>query len=248
MTSLLLRLFGWYAALFLEDPSLFDRWTWLRLHLQSGPSRTLDAGCGFGALTFFASEIGNEVIGLSFDRMQIRRARSRAATLRLTRADFLLADLRDLDELAESLGLFDQIICFETIEHIMDDERLIQDLSNLLNPDGRLILTAPFSGRRKLAGESVSESEDGGHVRWGYTHEELRKLLTRSGLQVLDEGFISGVISQWLINLSRTLARISTRLAWAAILPFRVFQLLDERLTQWIKYPYLSVGIVGAKS
>jgi len=247
MNDDLVKLFGWKATVFHGDPAGFDRWRWLVRHLQPGPLRTLDAGCGSGAFTLYAAKIGNEALGLSFDQRNTEVARTRANILGVFNARFLQVDLRDLSQVSEDLGLFDQIICFETIEHIMDDHRLMADLSSLLKPGGRLLLTTPYKHYRHLFGDKLSVSEDGGHVRWGYTHEEIRRLFDQYGLEVQVEGYISGFVSQQITNLQRILSRLQGKLAWAFTFPLRVFQWVDRPLTRVLGYPHLSIGVVGVK-
>ena len=134
MSNALVRLLGWPATILHGDPTVVDRWRWLKRHLLPGPLRTLDAGCGSGAFTLYAARIGNEAVGVSFDPEQVRKAKSRAALLRAPGARFLVGDLRTLDRLAGALGVFDQIILCETIEHIQDDEKLVRDVAALLRP------------------------------------------------------------------------------------------------------------------
>jgi len=52
------------------------------------------------------------------------------------------------ENLHDAHGIFDTIISFETIEHFKEDHRFIQNLYNLLKPDGTLIISTPF-GRGK---------------------------------------------------------------------------------------------------
>ena len=244
----MISLFSWFSSTGLRgDPATFDRWRWLKRHLMPGPLRTLDAGCGYGSFTIHASRIGNESIGLSIEEEQIQKARVRAGVLRIRNVRFIQNDLRDLDKFADQLGKFDQIICFETIEHILDDRKLLADLSALLKPGGRLLLTTPFRHYRPLWGDKLSPYEDGGHVRWGYTCEEMGELLNECGLEVVLEEYISGFVSQQLMNLMRILSKENTRIVWALIFPLRLFQILDSPLTRLIGYPYLSIGVVAVK-
>jgi len=242
-----IRLFGWKATIFYGDPLVFDRWIWLRRHLRPGSLRTLDAGCGSGAFTLYAAKIGNEARGLSFDERNNRKATVRADILGIPNATFLQADLRQLDRLKDQLGRFDQIICFETIEHIRDDRKLVRDLSDLLTRSGRLLLTTPFSGCPPLRGDTVSEREDGGHVRWGYTHEEIRRLFEAHGLEVTAEEYISGTVSQHIVNLQRAISVVSPLLGWTATFPLRICQVVDPTVTNILKRPWLSIGVVGLK-
>src|SRR5262245_12835053 len=135
----LVRLVGWRATVLQGDPCVLDRSHWLRRHLRAGPLRTLDAGCGSGAFTLYAARIGNQAVGSSFDPGQVDRARGRAGILGLRSAAFRAGDLRRLDEQAEVLGRFDQVIVFETIEHILDDRKLVADLAALLAPGGTIL-------------------------------------------------------------------------------------------------------------
>ncbi|HLF28876.1 MAG TPA: methyltransferase domain-containing protein [Anaerolineae bacterium] len=246
MKRTLIRLMGWPAIALPRDPTVFDRWLWLRSYLLQGPYRTLDAGCGAGEFTLYAAKVGNHAIGLSFDVHLNNIARARADLLRISNAEFITADLRALDRLTDELGTFDQIICFETIEHIMNDRKVITDLSQLLNSGGQLLLTAPFKNHRRLPGEKVSESEDGGHVRWGYTHEEIRSIFQSAGLRVQAETYISGYLSQQNLRLTYRLG--NTRSAGAILFPLRFLQPLDHLMTRLLNYPYLSIAVIGIRN
>src|SRR3989344_7486468 len=144
MENALVKLIGYYATILHGDVAVFDRYRWLKKHLLAGPLRTLDAGCGSGAFTMYAAKRGNEAIGISFDERNNEIAEERAKLLGINGVRFVTGDLRKLDELSCKLGLFDQIICFETIEHVLGDEKLVKDLSNLLKPGGTVLLTAPY--------------------------------------------------------------------------------------------------------
>jgi SAM-dependent methyltransferase len=247
LSDALVRLLGWRATILQGDPCVVDRGCWLRRHLRPGPLRTLDAGCGSGAFTLYAARIGNEAVGVNLAPGQVDRAQRRARILRLGSVTFRVGDLRRLDEQAQALGLFDQVVVFETIEHILNDQKLVDDLAALLKPGGTILLTAPYKHHHALWGERVSAVEDGGHVRWGYTHGEVRALFEKSGLEVIAEEFISGLVSQKLASLQFGLTRVHPQGAWAVTFPLRVFHPLDRVLTRLTGYPHLSVGVVGRK-
>lgn len=245
--SILFRFFGWKISLLFGDPSTFDRFNWLKRYLKGGMLRTLDAGCGTGAFTFYAAGIGNESLGISFDKRNTEVANARAQLLDLKNAKFIQLDLRDLPRVTKDIGLFDQIICFETIEHIMDDFLVIKNLSNLLKVGGKLILTAPYKHYNHLLGDKLSLTEDGGHVRWGYTHEEIENLFTANGLELEVKEYISGFFTQQLINLQRILSYLNWLIASIIIFPLRVIICFDIPFTRIINYPFLSIGVVGVK-
>jgi SAM-dependent methyltransferase len=195
----------------------------------------------------YAAKVGNQAIGLSFDESNNHKARRRARILEISSVDFVEVDLRDLTMVSDQLGPFDQVICFETIEHILDDRKLLRDLSSALKPGGRFLLTTPFKGYKPLLGDRVSGIEDGGHVRWGYTHIEIQTLFDECGLDVQVQEYISGYVSQRLCNLMRLLGRIDANLARVAVFPLRIFQCIDGPLTNFIRYPFASIAVVGVK-
>jgi SAM-dependent methyltransferase len=250
MPDTMLRAFGWSPLLIHGDPCVLDRWLWLRRQLRRGDVRTFDAGCGNGAFSIYAARSGNRVVAGSFSEREQEDAKRRAGTLGVDGIDFRLIDLRELERRRTELGSFDQIICFETIEHLLDDEGLVGSLGEILEPGGRLLLTAPFEGHHPLYTEDRHPSpvEDGSHVRYGYTQERLRELARHAGLEVESEGFVSGVVSQKLTDLMRWLTpRLGRVPAWAIVLPLRPLVILDRPLSRILRYPYLSVALSAAK-
>jgi SAM-dependent methyltransferase len=250
MSDTMLRVLGWRALLIHGDPCVLDRWLWLRRHLRGGDVRTFDAGCGNGGFSIYAAHVGNNVLAASFSGREQEDVRRRARELRVSGIDFRTLDLREIEDHRDSLGLFDQIICFETIEHVTDDEGLVRSLAAMLSPGGRLLLTAPFDSHHPLYSEDPHPSpvEDGSHVRYGYSQERLREIVEHVGLEVASEGFISGVVSQKLTNLMRRLTgRLGLPVAWAIILPLRPLVILDAPLTRLSSYPPLSVALSGVK-
>jgi len=221
MPDILLRVFGWRFLLITGDPCVFDRWLWLRTHLRRGPVRTFDAGCGNGGFSIFAASVGNQVVAASFQASEQENAHKRAEILGVEGIDFRIIDLRELEHHRADLGLFDQIICLETIEHVSDDDGLVATLAAMLAPGGQILLSTPFDKHRPLYTEELEPSpvEDGSHVRYGYSRERLREIVVNAGMDVTSEDFISGVVSQKLTDLMRRLsAKVGLFPAWALLL------------------------------
>ena len=250
--NILVNIIGYSATILHGDTAVFDRWVWLRRNLKKGELRTLDAGCGSGAFGMYAAKIGNEVVGISFDERNNMVATERAKILNIKRISFITGDLRRLDEISERVGIFDQIICFETIEHIIGDRKLIKDFFDILRPNGRLLITTPYKFYLKhLLGDDkarLSTYEDGGHVRWGYTHEEIENIFEEAGFILEKKEYTSGIISQLIIALHRFVQRRTNyKIAWVVIFPFRIFTILDPVIMKIFKFPYLSIAVIGRK-
>lgn len=247
MNNTLVKLIGWRAILLQGDPTVTDRWYWLKNYIQPGEKRTLDAGCGQGQFTMYCSQLGNQSVGLAFSSQDIHTAKNRADLLSLTNIEFQEVDLRRIHEFTDNLGTFDQILLLETLEHILDDTKVFSDICLLLRPGGILLVTTPSIDHYPLWGEKLSEYEDGGHVRWGYSQEDLAKLFNKFGLEILHQEYMSGIVSQKLASWEFGLRKYNTILSRVITLPLRIFHFLDIPLTKLLKYPYLSVGIVGRK-
>lgn len=186
------------------------------------------------------------MVAASFSAEEQESAKRRADSLGIHGIDFRVLDLRELESRRTSLGMFDQIICLETIEHLSDDEGLMRSLAQLLEPGGELLLSTPFDGHRPLYGEpsDPSEIEDGSHVRFGYSQERIAQLAEEAGLRVESEVFISGVISQKLTSALWSLtSRFDLLTGWLIVLPLRPLVILDELLTRVLRYPHLCVAI-----
>lgn len=251
MKNLLLKLLGPTITVFFGDAACFDRFLWLKKNLNKNSRRTLDAGCGSGSFSFLAAKSGGEVLGMSFDSENNLKAAERAKIFGLNNAKFITENLNNLPNIENEIGKFDQIICFETIEHIINDSGLVASFSRILDNKGILLLTAPYKFYHHLYGDDqtgLSVVEDGGHVRVGYTHEELHSICKKFGLELVKTEYITGFFSQTLINISRFLNSFISNLGWLITFPLRPLILLDPLIFRLFKYPHLSVAIIARKN
>jgi 2-polyprenyl-3-methyl-5-hydroxy-6-metoxy-1,4-benzoquinol methylase len=244
----LVSVLGWRAPLLYGDPCAFDRWLWVRRRALRGPVRTLDAGSGNGAFSLYMAQHENRVTAVSDFPPSLAKAERRATSIGLTGVDFRALDLRQLDRHADDLGSYDQILCLEVIEHIIDDRKLLRDFAQMTRPGGRLLLTTPFRDHIPYADELVTDDEDGGDVRAGYTHEEMESLLSEAGFRVASQAYISGEVTQRLVNLMQRLNRVYPHLGWAATLPLRLLRPLDRPLTRLSGRPYLSIAVEAVRT
>jgi SAM-dependent methyltransferase len=247
--SLLVKIFGFHASLIHGDTLVLDRWRWLRkrLPVTRDGKKFIDIGCGTGAFTIGAARRGYTALGLSWDERNQTIATQRAKMCKAPMAKFEIFDVRLLHERRDLIGDFDIAICFENIEHIFDDRKLINDISNCLVPGGRLFLSSPYFHYRPITSEDIgpmSKIEDGGHVRRGYSKAMLEELCGNAGLVLENVSFCSGFLSQKLTFILRKLSRINHFFAWAVVTPFRWLPpMLDRFVTPFMCYPYYSICI-----
>jgi 2-polyprenyl-3-methyl-5-hydroxy-6-metoxy-1,4-benzoquinol methylase len=235
---------GWRFLLFHHDFLVYERYRWLRGRARSH-QRVLDVGSGTGAFTFFGTTIGDQVLGLTHSPSDADKAARRARLLGIRGARFETCNVNDAIRL-RGFGNFDEIWCLEVVEHILDDSTLVANLASLLSGGGRLIITTPNANYIHLRGDRLSNTEDGGHVRWGYTHEQLAALMHAAGLQIVEQGYYGGYLAQKCTNVYRAVTdRVGRWPAWVAVLPLRPLVVLDDLVTRLTKYRCVSVTMVG---
>lgn len=226
-----------------------SRMWWLMNSLPKGDERRLvDFGCGNGFATNWAAHRDWRAIGVSYDQGEIACAQQMSNTLKQRNTSFLLGDIRNLDRVLRSGEKFDVVLCLEVIEHILNDHKLIMDISQRLSSGGQLFLSTPNKSYKHLIGDKISEVEDGNHVRWGYTFEELVDILGIAELKIIQQGEMIGFVNQMVTNLERLTSRlVGRKLSWALTFPLRFLLPLDKIVTAVVKYPYLSLWVIAVK-
>ncbi|EXX86836.1 SAM-dependent methyltransferase [Paenibacillus darwinianus] len=112
--------------------------------------RVLDLACGTGYGSHMMAKDRKrevtEIVAVDNDADTIRYAEREYHHQKIT---YRQGDAVDPD-LPDSLGLFDTIVSFETIEHVRDESAFMQNLERMLRPDGTLILSSPFGRGRGM--------------------------------------------------------------------------------------------------
>jgi SAM-dependent methyltransferase len=251
--SFLVSAFGFPATLVHGDTLVLDRWLWLkdRLPKTRNGERLIDIGCGTGAFSIGAALRGYETLGLSWDERNQTTAAHRAKICKAESAKFEILDVRNLDDRQDLLNKFDVAVCFENIEHILNDRKLVQDISHCLVPGGRLLLTTPYYLYRPISPDDMgpfTKIEDGGHVRRGYSKAMLDELCVAAGLSVEKVTYCSGFFSQKLTSMLRFLTKIHPALGWAVVTPLRFLPpLLDPLVSQLFGWPPFSICVEAYK-
>ena len=182
------------------------------------PIRTLDCGCGNAYFAFEAVRRGATCLGITIHDWERRSCEEMADFLEVdeSRMAFRVQRLDDLAVDPEAIGSFDQVLLFDVIEHIRDDRAAIRQIRDLLNDDGLVYITTPDRDYQGNADHlRVTRSEDGWHVRNGYTMEQLEALLESCGLEPVDHLKFGTLGTTWVTRIQHKVFR-------SAILPLTV--------------------------
>ena len=142
----------------------------LHRYLWSAPlvrgRRVLDLASGEGFGAAILSDSAAAVVGVDIDAQSVEHA-----TLNYDRANlsFAVADARDLGQFEDRS--FGAVVAFEMIEHIEEQDRLLDEIQRVLEPDGLLIVSTPD---REAYDEASGENPF--HVR-ELSHQEFATLL-----------------------------------------------------------------------
>jgi 2-polyprenyl-3-methyl-5-hydroxy-6-metoxy-1,4-benzoquinol methylase len=184
---------------------------------KNGSRTVLDAGSGNGYFSWLAYRSGAHVVAMTFDQSQVEKAHEFLVEHRGADPSRLRFERRDLYDLVGETRQFDEIICYETIEHIRRDTEVIAQFFRLLRPGGTLHLSAPNRDHPRHQAEVLDVNEVGGHVRAGYTKEDYRALLEPIGFRVRT---MAGIGPKGLYYADEFLRFIRTRMGDLFAVPF----------------------------
>lgn len=106
--------------------------------------RILDIGCGDGRISLTLASRERLMIGVELARRRVERAREKFTEQHqgcFCQGDAEYLPFRD--------GGMDGIILTEVLEHVLDDRKVLRELTRVLKPGGRVILSVPSISWRK---------------------------------------------------------------------------------------------------
>ncbi|MAB77968.1 MAG: hypothetical protein CMJ89_01325 [Planctomycetes bacterium] len=133
------------------------------------PRRILDLGCGLGGFLDGLSEIGERVYPSDISAESLIFCRERGHDGAVVSNGY---------KLPYANSSLDLVCLFDTIEHIPDDARVMQEVERILRPGGRVLITVPAYQFLYANNDRVAQ-----HCR-RYNRHNLRRVIEQAGIQV----------------------------------------------------------------
>lgn len=114
-----------------------ERFRWIADTFFGGISgkKVLDVGCGEGTLLELIRRKGNDVAGVDISHSGVDKTKAKGVIC-------FLADISN-ERLPFYDDEFDMVTCLETVEHVENPLRCLQEIKRVLKADGTLIISIP---------------------------------------------------------------------------------------------------------
>jgi O-antigen biosynthesis protein len=175
----------------------------------------LDAACGVGYGTALLAEAGADaVVGVDIDGPSISYARQTYG--QTPGVQFIRADLETLADAVRER--FDLCVSFETIEHLNEPERFLQNLRMILAPDGVLLISTPNRYLYSPLNKDGRHSHNPFHRKEWTQHQFVSLLSCYFEITaVYGQVFWStrqALLFHWKERAKRALPGVSSAIAW----------------------------------
>lgn len=161
------------------------------------PKRVLDIGCGVGTIGFFLTTKGSIVDGYDVSSRAISIASNYKKIGHIQNINFYNKDV----QLEKFESNYDLVTCTEVIEHLEDDEKMIETIHKSLKRKGYLLLSTPsINAPLFKLGLLRRFDTEVGHLR-RYELNDLVNLISRKGFTVEKSYKVEGILRNSLFTL-----------------------------------------------
>ena len=165
-------------------------------------SSILDAGCGYGILSFELAQQGFSITSLDLDPDRIEQVSNMAKNFPKLKGK-VTAQVGSILKTNYQNEQFDLTMCSEVIEHLVEDAQAVRELARVTKSGGLVIISVPTDSPRNTV-----EFRQLGHERPGYSRKMLEDLGVKNNMSLIK-----------YIPYEFTIGRISARLNLALKYP-----------------------------
>jgi len=188
---------------FLDYGSLF-RMKLIKEKLGDASKRmVLDVGCGDGSLSFLFGYLGSRIFSIDISKKAIQETKSimrQAKHSSKFENSLIQSDAKKIPFREE---IFDILCCFETLQFLPNDITALKEITRVVKPGGKVILSIPYDAKAVGREEIVRDQKR-------YSSKNIKKLLSFEHLRIESVIF-------WRFSTFELLERAKTRTVFAAL-------------------------------
>lgn len=210
----------------MQDASYYNNWI-LRLILPWTSGEVAEVGAGMGLFSGMLSKKDFSITSIDYDQQYLEIVKSKYPEVKTFQFDLQTARIS-----SSLVGKFDTVIAINVLEHLPDLTLVLDHISQMLRPGGKLIVVIPAF---KFAYGTLDRNL--GHVR-RYTNKQFQMYLKKAGLSQLSSRYFNfwGLLG-WMVN-----SRIFKRIVIPAS-QVRIFDLLFRPWMELERYLKLPLGL-----
>ncbi len=192
---------------------------------RRGPQTILDAGSGFGQYDYYLARRHHNwyIQGVDVKKEQIADCNRFFNKIKRHNVRFNEVDLVKYNE----KNIYDLVLCVDVMEHIEEDEKVLQNFYHALKKEGMLLISTPSDQGGSDVHHHDHESGEGHsfideHVRDGYGIEEIKEKMKRAGFRHTEVYYQYGPAGNlaWKLSMKYPIILLNASFWWMLLLPF----------------------------
>lgn len=191
---------------------------------RSSPVSILDAGSGYGQYDFFMSSYLKKarILGVDVKQEQIDDCNQFFSQIgRGDRVSFQYADLTGF--VVEDS--YDLVLSVDVMEHILEDEKVFQNICKSLHKGGTLLISTPSDQGGSDVHEEGDHSFIGEHVRDGYNIDDITRKLRDAGFSYVEARYSYGTPGSiaWTLSMKWPIQMVNaSKLLFIILIPYYI--------------------------
>lgn len=144
----------------------------------------MDAGCGGGQYSFYLAKLNPTVNITAYDVNTHQIEQNKIDGNGIENIEFIQKDLTEIEDSKK----FDLIVCIDVLEHIQEDEKVIESFYTALKNRGYVYIHAPGLNQFRYFKKVANMPKQKDHIRDGYTIDHLKHMLSDVGFDIIKIG------------------------------------------------------------
>jgi len=193
----------------------------------TGPQHVLDAGSGFGQYDYYLAKKHKDwaIKAVDVKDEQVTDCNHFFGKIGLNNVQFQVADLTKFVEEDQ----YDLVLCVDVMEHIEEDERVLQHFYQAMKKGGMLLISTPSDQGGSDVHHHDDDHENDGthsfvdeHVRDGYGIGEIEDKMKRAGFSKTKVQYQYGPPGKtaWKISMKYPIVMLNASYLFFILLPF----------------------------